>query len=59
MQLNVKKCKVMHFGTRNPRFDYFMRTTEGEKTKLEVVEREKDLAVIVSSDLKWEWRILK
>ena len=59
MQLNVKKCKVMHFGTRNPRFDYSMRTSEGEKAKLEVVEREKDLGVIVSSDLKWESHIVE
>ena len=44
---NVGKCKIMHFGGGNQRFNYFMN---GEQ--LEVVEAEKDVGVLVTSDLK-------
>ena len=35
MEFNVKKCKVMHFGRKNPRQDYMMNGTVLEKTSEE------------------------
>ena len=47
MQFNVSKCKVMYVWQKNPRFSYSM-SNDG----LQVVETEKDLGVMISSDLK-------
>jgi len=47
MALNVKKCKVMHLGRRNPEFAYRMMGQELKKA-----ESEKDLGVMVSQSLK-------
>ena len=47
MAFNVAKCKVMHIGHGNPRFEYSM-----QNTPLEVTEEERDLDVITSSKLK-------
>ena len=47
MQFNVKKCKVMHCGRKNRRFEYKM----GDE-KLEEVEEEKDLGVWIHSSMK-------
>jgi hypothetical protein len=48
MALNESKCKVMHVGRKNIWAEYFVNGH-----KLEVVETEKDLGVVISSDLKW------
>ena len=47
MAFNVSKCKVMHIGHGNPRYEYSM-----QNTPLEVTEEERDLGVITSSKLK-------
>jgi len=47
MMFNVKKCKVMHMGRKNPRYQYKMN---GQI--LETVKQEKDLGVVISEDLK-------
>jgi hypothetical protein len=47
MQFNVAKCKVMKFGRNNPNYEYEMR---GQK--LEEVDSERDIGVMVSSNLK-------
>jgi hypothetical protein len=47
MEFNVKKCKVMHVGNNNQRFQY---TMGGEK--LEVTEEERDIGVNMTSSLK-------
>jgi len=47
MEFNVSKCKVMHLGKSNPRNAYHMRGN-----RLNVVEQEKDLGIIISDDLK-------
>ena len=47
MKFNVKKCKVMHVGRKNERYEYKMG---GEK--LEEVEEEKDLGVWTHSSMK-------
>ena len=49
MRFNVKKCKVMHLGPRNMHWNYSMGGRHLKK-----VTEEKDLGVIVSSDLKVE-----
>ena len=45
---NVKKCKVLHIGSTNPCRRYKMNGHY-----LEDVEEEKDLGVLVDSDLKF------
>lgn len=47
MHFNFKKCKVMHIGSNNLQLQYFMSTTH-----LDSVDSEKDLGVVISSDLK-------
>ena len=47
MAFNAKKCKVMHIGSKNPRYRYEM---EGEE--LSVTEEERDIGVTVSSSFK-------
>ena len=47
MKFNVDKCKVMHIGSRNHQHRY---TMNGKI--LDEVEKEKDLGVVISRDLK-------
>jgi ribonuclease P/MRP protein subunit RPP40 len=47
MKFNTDKCKVMHFGSSNNQFDYYM-----EGHALNSVTNEKDLGVEVTADLK-------
>ena len=47
MRFNVAKCKIMHVGRNNIRADYTMGGV-----KLQKVSEEKDLGVVISSDLK-------
>ena len=47
MKFNVDKCKVLHIGSSNDRVQYEMN---GQI--LEAVNKEKDLGVMISSDLK-------
>ena len=47
MRFNVSKCKVMHFGHKNPRYDYTMNGCVIQK-----VEEEKDLGVWMETDLR-------
>jgi len=49
MLFNTEKSKVMYFGFNNPQTEYDMNGV-----KLQTVNEEKDLDVIVSADLKWE-----
>ena len=44
---NVGKCKIMHFGVKNKRFGYSL-----DGVRLEEVELEKDVGVLVASSLK-------
>jgi len=44
---NVGKCKVMHLGRANTNKDYYMNSKKLENTSME-----KDLGVIITSDLK-------
>ena len=47
MLFNVEKCKVMHIGYNN------------KKVKYEMVDKEKDLGVIMQNDLKWNSQCTK
>jgi hypothetical protein len=47
MSFNLDKCKVMHVGTHNPAYEYYMRGV-----RLEVTEEEKDIGVAVTKNLK-------
>ena len=47
MSFNVDKCKVLHIGNKNTKAKYTMNGTQ-----LKAVDKEKDLGVIISSDLK-------
>ena len=47
MEFNAGKCKVMHFGINNPRHQYSM----GGQV-LETTEEEKDIGMVVTSNLK-------
>ena len=48
MPFNLGKCKVMHIGHANPRSNYSLLGSDIEATDLE-----KDLGVLISSDLKF------
>ena len=52
MEFNRDKCKVMHVGPNNPKFDYFL---EGHKLEGTVLER--DLGVMISDDLKFKHHV--
>ena len=47
MEFNINKCKVMHLGKGNRKYEYYMNGQE-----LEVVQEEKDLGILVSDNLK-------
>ena len=47
MMFNTDKCKVMHVGRNNEKYEYFM-----DGKKLSVIDNERDVGVIVSNDLK-------
>ena len=53
MRFNIPKCKIMHVGTRNPRYKYKM---EGIHTvlyiELQEVEEKKDIGILVHKSLK-------
>lgn len=48
IKLNVSKCSVLHIGGSNPQLRYFIGNTE-----LKAVERQNDLGITMTSDLKW------
>jgi hypothetical protein len=47
MKFNVEKCKVLHIGSNNNRAQYLMNGQQ-----LSAVNKEKDLGITISSDLK-------
>jgi len=51
--LNEKKCKVIRFGKTEEKPRYFIRKRDGSSQKLEISEGEKDIGLLISSDLKW------
>jgi len=54
MRLNFDKCKVMHFGRGNPKYEYTMSDISTNTThKLLKTDSERDLGITLSSDCKW------
>ena len=54
MSFKYDKCKVMRFGKKNKEYQYKMELEQGEQPRL--IEKslvERDLGLMVSSDLKW------
>ena len=47
MKFNVDKCKIMHVGRNNPEYEYYMAGK-----KLQTVEEEKDIGVLIHNSLK-------
>ena len=47
MSFNVTKCKILHVGHNNPKYEYFMNGIKFSEVKVE-----KDIGVKVSTDLK-------
>ena len=52
MPLNDSKCTVLHIGRTNPKNNYILGQTEVVK-----VQKQKDLGIIITEDLKWEQHI--
>ena len=46
MQLNLDKCKVMHFGHGNPKHDYHVVNSEGDVQTLEKTVAERHLGAL-------------
>lgn len=57
MFFNVNKCKILHIGKENPKFDYQMTDKDGSVTNLIVVNCEKDLGIHVQDNLKFDTHI--
>jgi len=51
LKFNAEKCKVMHIG-HTCKTDYYMTGGLSGKTKLESVQEERDLGVLIRADLK-------
>jgi len=55
---NVDKCKVLHLGQNNPEQTYSMKQRgAGERVTLGTSEWEKDLGVLMDSELKFSKRV--
>ena len=57
LQFNAKKCKSLHIGKHNPRYQYYMYES-GVQIPVEQVESEKDLGVTFESTLRFDNHIL-
>jgi hypothetical protein len=52
IKLHVQKCKVIHIGYKNGNYSHKIRDGS-EEYVLEDTTAERDLGVIISSNLKW------
>ena len=60
MRLNLDKCKIMHFGKKNPRINYTMKSYDNEELiQIEKTESERDLGIQVSANLKYDAQVSK
>ena len=59
LSFNVEKCKIMHIGRNNPRFNYSMMNSSGDRVILTETTAEKDLGVWIPENLKSELQCAK
>ena len=52
VEVQCKKCKVMHLGTKNLHIDYQMMGVDGQPSTLEETSVEEDLGIHVADTLK-------
>lgn len=58
MELNTKKCSVIHFGRSNPHIVYTMLDPiTNARSAVRESESERDLGIIMSKDAKWKLHI--
>ena len=58
MKLNESKCKVMHIGRTNEKHLYSIESFDGQtKSMLTETTLERDLGIMISSDLKWNHHV--
>ena len=54
MKLNDNKCKIMHIGKSNEKHLYTIESYDGSsRSNLSETTLERDLGIIISSDLIW------
>ncbi|KAI8500176.1 hypothetical protein Bbelb_217420 [Branchiostoma belcheri] len=53
MRFHPDKCKVLHLGKKNPRHEYTMSKADGTLHRIECIEEEKDLGVLIDSKLSF------
>ncbi|KAI8510470.1 hypothetical protein Bbelb_113860 [Branchiostoma belcheri] len=53
MRFHPDKCKVLHLGKNNPRHEYTMSKADGTLHRIECIEEEKDLGVLIDSKLSF------
>ena len=56
LPFNIDKCKILHIGDANPKFEYVMKEKD-TLINLKSTECEKDLGVYVDSKLKFDQHI--
>ena len=56
LKFNKEKCKVLHLGKNNSKYEYFIGN-EGEKIKLEETDLEKDLGIHIDPNLDFKKHI--
>ncbi|CAF0861072.1 unnamed protein product, partial [Brachionus calyciflorus] len=55
--LNAEKCKVLHLGRTNTKFDYEIEKHTGGKQPLAKTTCEKDLGIFIKHDMKWDVQV--
>ena len=58
LTFNTSKCKWMHIGKVNPKFEYTMATENNNNIVLAETVQTKDLGVWISNNLKWEKQVV-
>ena len=58
LKFNDDKCKIMHIGSNNPQYPYFIGPTNS-KTKLKITSCEKDICVFIDPLLKFNSHVLE
>jgi hypothetical protein len=56
LYFNAGKCKVLHYGRKNPNIEYTMGN-DNERVRLTVCDEEKDLGVIFDKNLKFDKQV--